>query len=55
MPLYIRKCNIIDINCDAMINASDENLSGICGVDRAMREAAGPQLAQACAEIDIAI
>ena len=51
MPLYIRKCNITDINCDAMINASDEKLSGVCGVDRAMRAAAGPQLAQACAEI----
>lgn len=51
MPLYIRNCNICKVSCDAVIDASDEKLSGVSGVDRAIRRAAGPRLAEACAEI----
>lgn len=51
MPLYIRNCNICKVSCDAVIDASDEKLSGVTGVDRAIRRAAGPRLAEACAEI----
>lgn len=51
MPLYIRNCNVIKTKCDAVIDASDENLSGVCGVDRAIKKAAGPLLEKECAEI----
>lgn len=51
MPLYIRNCDVCNVKCDAIVDASDEKLSGVTGVDISIRKAAGPRLAEACAEI----
>jgi O-acetyl-ADP-ribose deacetylase (regulator of RNase III) len=43
--------DITNLALEAIVNASDENLSGGGGVDRAIHQAAGIQLAQECRKI----
>ena len=48
MPLFLKKGDITKLDCDAIVNASDINLSGSGEIDRMIHEAAGPELAAEC-------
>ena len=41
MPLYLRKGDITAMRCDAIVNATDEYMSGSGGADKMIHEAAG--------------
>lgn len=51
MPLYLKKGDITAMRCDAIVNATDNALSGSGGVDRMIHEAAGPALDDECRQI----
>ncbi len=48
MPFQIIKGNLSSLPCDAVVNPSDELLSGSGGLDAQIHAAAGPELALAC-------
>lgn len=51
MPLHIIRNDLTSMACDAVVNPTDEVLSGSGGVDAQLHRAAGEQLDQACAHI----
>ena len=51
MPLHIIRNDLTFMACDAVVNPTDEALSGSGGVDAQLHRAAGEQLDQACARI----
>lgn len=51
MPLQIIRNDLTRVACDAVVNPTDEALSGSGGVDAQLHRAAGEKLAQACARI----
>ena len=51
MPLQIINQDITKIHCDAVVNPTDSCFSGSGGTDRAIHEAAGPGLAEACSHL----
>ena len=52
MPLQIVQQDITKIRCDVIVNPTDSIFSGSGGTDLAIHEAAGSELAQACAKLD---
>lgn len=48
MPLMIRMDDIVNMHCDAIVTATDPELSGLRGIDHDIHQAAGPALAAAC-------
>lgn len=50
MPLSIRHQNLIDSQCDILVNPTDSAFSGSGGTDLAVHQAAGQGLALACAD-----
>ena len=48
MPLHIIRQDIKKINCDAIVNTSNELMIGFSGVDYAIHQAAGPELDKEC-------
>ena len=53
MPLQIIQNDLTRVVCDAVVNPTDEILSGSGGTDRALHRAAGPELEAACAQIGV--
>ena len=53
MPLQIIRNDLTRVVCDAVVNPTDEILSGSVGTDAALHRAAGPELEAACAEIGV--
>lgn len=51
MPLQIVRQDITEMNVDAVVNTTNENMVAYSGVDRAIHRKAGPQLATECAAI----
>ena len=51
MPLQIIRNDLTRMACGAVVNPTDEALSGSGGVDAQLHRAAGPALDQACARI----
>ena len=51
MPLYLRKGDITAMRCDAIVNATDEYMSGSGGADKMIHEAAGFDLYLECVKI----
>ena len=51
MPLQIIRNDLTRVACDAVVNPTDEALSGSGGVDAQLHRAAGEKLARACARI----
>lgn len=52
MPFYFKKGDLVEINCDAIINASNVNLKMVEGVGRAIFHKAGDkELSNACKQI----
>jgi Predicted phosphatase homologous to the C-terminal domain of histone macroH2A1 len=52
MPLQIIHKDITRIECDAIVNPTDEFYSGSGGADYAIHKAAGPRLHEACDELE---
>lgn len=52
MELEVVKGDITELDVDVVVNAANASLSGGGGVDGAIHAAAGPRLAEACAELD---
>ena len=53
MPLQIIRNDLIRMACDAVVNPTDEQLSGSGGVDAQIHHAAGSKLDRACARIGL--
>lgn len=53
MPFQIIHQDITQTNCDAIVNPTDEWLSGSGGTDLAIHRAAGPELDSVCTRIDM--
>lgn len=51
MPLHIVKRDITKMNTDAIVNTTNEEMTGYSGVDKAIHRGAGPLLDKRCAEI----
>lgn len=51
MPLQIVRQDITKMQVDAIVNTTNEEMVPHSGVDLAVHQAAGPQLAQACAKL----
>lgn len=51
MPFSIVHGDITQMRVDAIVNPTDSRFSGSGGVDRAVHQAAGPDLAQACRQL----
>lgn len=51
MPLHIIRNDLTYMACDAVVNPTDEALSGSGGVDAQLHRAAGEKLDQACARV----
>ena len=51
MPLQIIRSDLTRMVCDAVVNPTDEQLSGSGGLDALFRRAAGSELDRACARI----
>lgn len=51
MPFQIIRGNILDSSCDAIINPSDEQLSGEGGLDREIHRLGGSWLDMSCREL----
>lgn len=52
MPFYIVQQDITRMDCDAIVNPTDERLSGSGGTDYAVHAAAGEALDEACRQIE---
>lgn len=52
MPVQIINQDITKVVCDAIVNPTDRKYSGRGGTDRAIHLAAGPQLAEACKQLE---
>lgn len=48
MAIYMVKSDIVDMRCDAIVTATDTQLSGSRGIDKDIHEAAGPELDTEC-------
>ncbi len=51
MPLQIIRADLTRLACDAVVNPTDERLSGSGGLDAQLRQAGGPRLDAACARV----
>lgn len=51
MPLQIIRDDLTTMTCDAVVNPTDEHLSGGGGLDQQLHRAAGKRLSAACARI----
>lgn len=51
MPLQIIRQDITKMNVDAIVNTTNETMTGFSGVDFAVHKAAGPELQKVCREL----
>ena len=51
MPFQIVRGNILDIDCDVMVNPTDEQLSGSGGLDMQVHQIAGRMMDLVCRDL----